>query len=441
MNTTELSTLCGPIKGISHDTYTEYRGIKYAEAKRWEYPSVIEKWDGVYDATSFGACCFQRRGFEDDAVCSPFYHKEFRADKEFTYSEDCLFLNIYAPKNKTGCPVLVYIHGGSFTGGSADEGHVDGRAYAERGIIFVSINYRLGPFGFCSHPDLKNDEGVCGNYGLFDQFAALQWVKNNIEAFGGDKNKITLLGQSAGAMSVDIQVSNPMAEGFFSGAVLMSGAALQRGILKPVTPEKSKKFWDKVIELSGSENIEELRTADAKTLFYAWLDAQKAIKTSMLFTLPVYDGKLLCKGKFSMNTIPDIPYIIGVTKNDMMPAVLEFTAKKWAAKARTNVNMCYIYNFMRSLPGDDLGAWHSADLPYAFATLQNNWRPFEEIDYAISEQMVESISAFVRTGDPNCDAIPLWSTEKPLHFCENTKSEDWHTKELIHNTFSNNGPI
>lgn len=441
MITNEIMTPCGAIKGIDKGEYTEFRGIKYAEAKRWEYPVITEKWEGVYDATAFGACCYQKRGFEDDKDCNPFYHKEFREGMTFTYSEDCQFLNIYAPKGKEKCPVLVYIHGGSFTGGSADEGHIDGKAYAERGIIFVALNYRLGPYGFCSHPGLKDDEGTCGNYGLFDQFAAIEWVKNNIEAFGGDKEMITLLGQSAGAMSVDIQISNPMAENWYKGAVLMSGAALQRGIAKPQTPEGSENFWNKVIELAGCKDINELKEVDVKTLYYAWLDAQKAIKTGMLYTLPVYDGKLLQKGKFSMKTIPDMPYMVGVTKNDMLPIVLELLAKKWAKKTQTNIHNCYTYNFMRSLPGDELGAWHSADLPYAFATLQNNWRPFEEIDYKISDQMVESICAFVRTGDPNCDLIPAWNTQKPLHFCEETRLEDWHTKELFQNTISNNGPM
>lgn len=437
----EINTPCGQISGIDCGSYAEFRGIEYAKAKRWEYPVLTEKWEGTLDATKFGACSYQKRGFENDADCNPFYHKEFRAGMTFTYSEDCLFLNIYAPKNKEKCPVLIYIHGGSFTGGSADEGHIDGKAYAEREIIFVGLNYRLGPYGFCSHPDLKNDDGVCGNYGLYDQFAAIEWIKKNIEAFGGDCENITLLGQSAGAMSVDIQLSNPMAEGYYKGAVLMSGAALQRGIAKPQTPEKSRKFWDKVIELAGCKDINELREADVKTLYYAWLDAQKAIKTGMLLTLPVYDGKLLVKGNFSIKTIPDLPYIVGVTKNDMVPAVLELLAKKWSNKCRTNSNMCYVYNFMRSLPGDDLGAWHSADLPYAFATLEKNWRPFEEVDYKISNQMVESISAFVRTQDPNCDAIPAWNTQTPLHFCEDTRSEEWHTKELFHNTISNKGPM
>lgn len=441
MVTAELETLCGKIKGKEHEKYVEYRGIRYAEAKRWEYPTPVTKWEGVYDATEFGACSYQRRAFEEDARCNSFYHNEFRRGKTFSYSEDCLFLNIYAPKEKKNCPVIVYIHGGSFTGGSADEGHIDGKAYAERGVIFAAINYRLGPYGFCSHPELKNDEGVCGNYGLFDQFAALEWLKNNIEAFGGDKDNIILLGQSAGAMSVDIQISNPMADNAYSGAILMSGAALQRGLVKPSTPEKSRKFWDKVIELAGCENIEELRHADEKTLFYAWLDAQKAMKTGILFTLPVYDGKLLVKGKFGMDNIPDMPYILGVTKNDMVPAVLGRLAQRWSNAAKTNVNRCYTYNFMRSLPGDELGAWHSADLLYAFGTLNNNWRPFDMIDRKISEQMIESFCAFAFSHDPNCAAIPYWHTCEPLHFCEYTRSKEWPMREFLHNTLNNKGPM
>ncbi len=444
MKLCEKETLCGKIQGIEKDGYTEFRSIKYATANRWEYPTQITSWDGVYDATSYGACCFQRRAFEDDAKCNAFYHKEFRKGLKFTYSEDCLFLNIWAPEDKTDCPVLVYIHGGSFTGGSADEGHVSGEAYAKNGIIFVAMNYRLGPYGFCSHPDLKDKDGICGNYGLYDQYTALKWIKENIESFGGDKNNITLLGQSAGAMSVDIQLSNPLCKGWFSGAIMMSGTALQRGAAKPSTPEKSRKFWDLIIQKANCKNIEELRGVDEKTLYYAWLDAQKEMKTGMLYTLPVYDGKLLSKGSFSMKTIPNIPYIIGVTSNDMVPAGLELLARKWAKATKKNGNdKCFVYNFVHNLPGDDLGAWHSSDLLYAFATLQNNWRPFEDLDFDLSNQLSASFGAFVKTQNPNCPQIPVWESKpgKVMRFCDDTRMTEWPTKMLIHNTLNNKGPM
>ena len=174
MNTVKLKTECGDIVGLDNGSYVEFRGIKYADAGRWEYPVVTDRWDGVYDATAFGDCCYQHRGFEDDAKVNPFYHREFRRGMSFTYSEDCQYLNISAPKNAKKCPVLLYIHGGSFTGGSSNEGHISGKAYAENDIVFVSVNYRLGPYGFCSHPDVADENGVCGNFGLFDQAAALK---------------------------------------------------------------------------------------------------------------------------------------------------------------------------------------------------------------------------------------------------------------------------
>lgn len=443
MNNIEISTKCGKIVGIKADGYTEFRSIKYADAKRWEYPKQITEWNGVYDATYFKDASFQRRSFEEDSVCNAFYHKEFRRGLSFTYSEDCQYLNIWAPENAENCPVLVYIHGGSFTGGSTDEGHLNGSEFAKNGIILVSMNYRLGPYGFCSHPDLKNDERLCGNYGLYDQYIAIKWIKENISAFGGNSDKITLAGQSAGAMSVDIQISNPMCKGWFSGAYMMSGAAMQRGLLKPLKPEKTRDFWETVIKNAGVNTIEELKKADEKTLYYAWYDACNGSSFTMPYTFPVYDGKLLCENSFKMNSLPDIPYVLGVTITDMIPIVLKGIIKKWVKSASKNKNKCYAYLFARKLPGDDKGAWHACDLLYAFKTLDFNWRPFEESDYKIADEMHKSLCAFAKNGDPNCDAIPKWESgsKKIMVFDENTGMSDWKTAELIKNTFANGGSI
>lgn len=439
MNKIELNIPCGSIVGIDKNDYNEFRGIKYANAKRWEYPEVITNFVGTYHATEFGECSFQRRAFEDDEVCNAFYHKEFRKGMSFKYSEDCQFLNIYAPKDAKDCPVLIYIHGGSFTGGSNNEGHISGAEYAKNGIIFVAINYRLNAFGFCSHPDLEKD-GRCGNFGLYDQVAAIQWVKDNICGFGGNPDNIVLLGQSAGAMSVDILISSPLCKGWFKGAIMMSGAGLQRIAGKPFTPEKTRKFWDNACKHAGVNNVNQLKALDEKSLFYAWSDACKDEKISLFVTSPVYDGKLLTKETFNTSTIPNIPIILGETITDMVPIALELLTKKYARLVKKNDN-CYVYNFNRNLPGDNAGAWHSADLLYAFKTMENNWRPFEEIDYKISDEIFSAFCAFVKTGNPNCDAIPHWSTDykKPLRFCENTRVAPWETKQLFKNTFANNG--
>ena len=243
MNNIEIKTSCGNIKGIDNNDYVEFRGIKYANADRWEYPTQITSWYGTYDATEFGECSYQRRGFEDDATCNAFYHKEFRKGMTFKYSEDCQFLNIYAPKNAKDCPVLIYIHGGSFTGGSSNEGHLSGVEYAKNGIVCVTINYRLNAFGFVAHPDLRDENGIKANFGLYDQLTAIKWVKDNIDSFGGKANNIVLMGQSAGAMSIDILISSPLCKGWFKGAIMMSGAGLMRTISKPLTPKKITRLW------------------------------------------------------------------------------------------------------------------------------------------------------------------------------------------------------
>lgn len=442
MNTIKLSTPCGDILGIDTADCYEFRGIRYAVAGRWEYPAFVTDFGTLYDATEFGACSYQRRGFEKDEDCNPFYHKEFRQGMTFNYSEDCLFLNIYAPKNAHNAPVLFYIHGGSFTGGSANEGHINGTEYAKRGIVFVSVNYRLNAFGFCSHPDLTDKKGRCGNFGLYDQVAALNWVKNNILAFGGDGNRITVMGQSAGAMSIDILISSPICKGLIKGAIMMSGGALQREVARPLTPEKTRKFWDEIIKNAGLSSIFELKKVSEKKLFYAWLDACRSHKVgSMLYTLPVYDGVLLKKSTFGKKNMPHMPYILGVTQTDMVPVLLEGITKKFAKNIIKSGSPCYIYNFNHDLPGDNSGAWHSCDLLYAFGTLKNNWRPFEKLDFDLSYQMIESFASFVKTGSPKCEAVPFWNSsyDMPVRFCENTRSEKWDTKKLLKNTFSKNG--
>ncbi len=421
----------GKIRAVENENTIEYRGIRYALADRWEYPTPVNSWSGVYDATDFGACSYQQRGFEPDEKCNPFYHNEFRRNQEFTYSEDCLFLNITAPKNAEKCPVLLFIHGGSFTGGSSNESHISGVRFAENGVVFVAINYRLGPFGFCSHPDLTDNKGRCGNFGLYDQQTAIKWVYEHIADFGGDPEKITLMGQSAGAMSVDIHLSSPATKGIVKGAVICSGGALQRKLLTPLIPEKTRKYWEGVMANAGVHSMQELKGVDAKTLYYAWYRAYKSGILAMPNTFPVFDGELLTKETFSMKALPNIPYMIGMTITDMLPPVLTALIKAWA-KHTSNT---YTYMFSRLLPGDNKGAWHACDLLYWFNTLENNWRPFEAVDYKIADEMAQSLIAFAKTGNPNCSALPKWEKGggTPMTFCENTKPQKWDMKTIIKN--------
>ena len=171
-----VNTPCGPVKGSSCAVpgVAAFKGIRYAMAGRWEYPKIVTGWNGIYDATAYGACSYQPRAFYDEEQNKKkyFYYNEFRKGETYSYSEDCLFLNVFTPENlkeDAKLPVLVYIHGGGFTGGCGHEKHFDGPVWPAKGIIGVTINYRLGPMGFVCLPELKQEAGFTGNYGLYDQ--------------------------------------------------------------------------------------------------------------------------------------------------------------------------------------------------------------------------------------------------------------------------------
>ena len=211
-----ISTPCGQLQGGPGRVpgTAAYKGIRYATAGRWEYPKQVTSWEGIYDATRYGHCSYQPRAFynEEEVPEKQFYYVEFRKGETYTYSEDCLFLNVFTPADAQpgdNLPVLVYIHGGGFTGGCGHEKHFDGPEWPTRGVIGVTLNYRLGPMGFVTLPELKEEAGYTGNYGLFDQMTAICWVKSNISAFGGNPENITIMGQSAGAMSVQQHSLSP----------------------------------------------------------------------------------------------------------------------------------------------------------------------------------------------------------------------------------------
>lgn len=388
-----ISTPCGEIKGTSSDGVVDFRGIRYATCKRWTYPEIVTQWEGVYDATAYGNCSYQPRAFynEEENPGKIFYYNEFRKGETYTYDEDCLFLNIRTPENVTTdskLPVLVYIHGGGFTGGCGHEKHFDGPVWAKKGVISVTVNYRLGPMGFICLPELKAEAGHTGNYGLFDQITAIRWVKDNISAFGGDGDKITIMGQSAGAMSVQHLCQSNLTDGLFRSAVMSSGVGM--GSFMTSTPEKKYDFWKEVMKNTGAKTLEEFREVPPEILFREW----KKVKGSAMSAVPVKDGILIKDGAKPKN----IPYMVGSTSHDMAPAVLYFLTKSWAKK-----NGAYMWMFGRMLPGDDKGAWHSSDLWYWFGTLKNCWRPMEKTDYLISEDMTDYLCNFVKNGNPGGD--------------------------------------
>ena len=401
-----IATPLGKIRGsgCGIDGVVAYKGIRYARAGRWEYPKPCEGYEDIYDATEYGSCSYQPRAFynEEENIKKIFYYNEFRKGKEYSYNEDCLFLNVWAPENAVESdrlPVIVYIHGGGYTGGCGHEKHFDGPLWPTKGVIAVTINYRLGPMGFLCLPELHDEAGRCGNYGLYDQLAAIQWVKNNISAFGGDPDRITVMGQSAGAMSVQQLCQSPITRGLFSGAVMSSGCGMSNMLL--TTPEKVYHFWKEVMKRAGCKTLADFRALPPKELFAHWQVAKGEVKGGMMSTTPVKDGYLIT----GRSEPADIPYLIGSNSHDMAPPILHSLARKWGKHRGDGT---FVYLFDRMLPGDKCGAWHSADLWYWFGTLNKCWRPMEEWDYSVSDQMTTYLCNFAKNGNPNEQNVPTW---------------------------------
>ena len=217
----DVGTHSGQLSGVRiDDEITAYKGIPYAAAPvgalRWKAPVPVAPWKGVREATQFGPACVQPKSTSVNVY----------TDDPPRMSEDCLYLNIWQPtKMKSGAPVMVWIHGGAFRSGHTASQVYDGSELARRGVVIVSTSYRLGILGFLAHPELsaESPQHVSGNYGLLDQMAALQWVKENIAAFGGDPANVTIFGESAGALSVMDLVASPQAKGLFTKAIAESG--------------------------------------------------------------------------------------------------------------------------------------------------------------------------------------------------------------------------
>lgn len=413
-----IDTPCGRICGTACQWpgVVAYKGIRYATAGRWEYPARVTHWDGTWDATSYGPCCYQPRAFYDESQTAEksFYYNEFRRGERYAYSEDCLFLNIWTPENATPqsrLPVLVYIHGGGYTGGCGHEKHFDGPVWPLYGVVAVTLNYRLGPLGFACLPELAQEAGHTGNYGLYDQQAALQWVQENIAAFGGDPAKVTIMGQSAGAMSVQLHCLSPLTDGLFRAAVMSSGGGVSDALIKSVPAEERYDYWQNVAAEAGCAHTAELRALEPAALFAAWSKVNKASGGGLVAS-PCIDGAFLPAPPAELagaGRQKNIPYLIGTTSEDIFPPIVHKMATDWCLlQAEQGKQPSYAWLFDRQLPGDDRGAWHSSDLWYWFGTLDHCWRPMKQKDRELSRQMVSYLVNFVKNGDPNGDGLPEW---------------------------------
>src|SRR3954463_1251886 len=251
----------GMLEGVNVSGIRTFKGVPYAAPPvgnlRWREPQPVQNWTGVRKADHFGPRAMQLPLFGD---------MNFRSDG---MSEDCLYLNVWTP-SKSGnehLPVMVYFYGGGFSAGDGSEPRYDGESMARRGIVAVTVNYRLGVFGFFAHPELTKESPhhASGNQGLLDQSAALQWVQKNIAAFGGDPKKITIAGESAGSYSVSAQMASPLSKTLIAGAIGESGALINP-TLGPVPLEEAEQTGVKFATAAGATSLAALRAIPAEQL-------------------------------------------------------------------------------------------------------------------------------------------------------------------------------
>ena len=345
----------GLVQGVQEEDVVIYKGIPFAAPPVGELHGKelqpVQPWEGVLKADTFRAAAMQSAKDPND----PIWYREFYEDAEPEYSEDCMYLNVWAPaagigKAEAKAPVAVWIHGGGFQQGFCFEKEMDGVEWAKRGVILVTIPYRLGKIGF-------EENGLLG---FKDQITALRWVRDNISAFGGDPSNVTIFGQSAGAISCKYLHTFPEAKDLFVRSIMQSGGGINDMTFHP--------------------------------------------------SLPAGTGGEIIPGKVEEGCYDSKPIMMGWVAQDPEflgePTVAEFAN---ILVARSAGRPIYVYAFNRNLPGEaegemDFGAFHSYELWYTFGTLSRCWRPFTEADYALSARMIDAWTSFAKTGNPGWEA-------------------------------------
>jgi para-nitrobenzyl esterase len=445
-----VKTENGQVSGIKSGDIAIYKGIPFAAPPvgdlRWKAPQPVKNWTGVLKCDKFSASPMQRK-----PVPFMMWTEEFITPPA-NLSEDCLYLNIWTPAKtaKEKLPVFVWIYGGGFSSGSAACAIYDGEEMSKKGIVFVSFNYRVGVIGFMAHPELSAETGnkVSGNYGLLDQVAALIWVKKNIETFGGDPQKVTIAGQSAGSMSVCALVASPLAKGLFRGAIAESGGILSGFMNTKLTD--AEKSGTALMEKMKASNIAELRKKSADDLFAAGgnfgpvsdgyvipADVSSAFKNGQFNDVSIIagwvtgDGSLMGSQKMTTekykeqaaqkygSKADDYLKIFPGTTDDQVAAslteagLMQFAAFPSHLMAIYSSKPAYIYQFTH-VPVDkpdfpNYGAFHTSEVPFALHTLHLWKRPWREVDYAVENTMNNYWVNFVKEGNPNGKGLPEWT--------------------------------
>jgi para-nitrobenzyl esterase len=462
-----VETEAGLVSGIAgrDPSVTVFRGIPYAaspaDGRRWRPPAPAPGWEGVRAADTFGPSCIQNIVPERKP-----WTKEFMTGGGV--SEDCLFLNVWAatPSREENHPVYVYLHGGGFSEGSGAVPVYDGEGLARKGLVVVTVNYRLGVLGFLAHPELtaESPHHASGNYGLLDMVAALEWVRRNIAGFGGDPGRVTIAGQSAGGMAVHVLTASPLARGLFQRAVVESGGSsvarsgISLRILRPLDAAEADGV--RFAEEKGAESLADLRAMGWKELTAPVPGAGPG--GAFRFS-PIVDGHLLpapLHEIFAAGEQNDVPTLTGVNEDELVgflgrggPITVEgfreqanqygdraqeflelypagtdeeaATARAESSRDRALTSMylwarergetartpSFLYLWDHVLPGPDadrFGAFHTSEVPYVMNTLYMSDRPFVDVDHEIAETMSSYWARFAETGDPNGPGLPEW---------------------------------
>jgi para-nitrobenzyl esterase len=468
-----VKTNAGLVSGTEKNGIQIFKGIPFAAPPvgdlRWKAPQPVTPWKDVKVCNAFGASPMQ-------AAPVPFmcWSEEYLIPAT-PIAEDCLYLNVWAPKKGAEKKaVLVYIYGGGFRSGGTGCDIYDGMAMAKKDVVFVSINYRVGVFGFLAHPDLssESDKKTSGNYALLDMVAALQWVHDNIAHFGGDPNKVTIAGQSAGAFAVNFLAASPLTKGLIHGAIAESGGSILPSSIRPkMHLKEAEAVGIEFAKSLGANGIKDLRNKSA----------QEILAANPGMVGPFEDGYVVPSSMYNTylnNQQNDIPTLLGWNLDDKIMGMplsakeyVESIHKQYGAKANKLLaqypaatdaeaaasqgdlsrdqtfgvqgytwaslqseqgkSPVYVYSFNRKLPpsspANDFGAFHTGEVPYAYNNLHTvKNRPFTKADFELADQMSSYWANFTKTGNPNGTGLLKWpayekKTKQVIQF--DTKTE------------------
>ncbi|HEX7874061.1 MAG TPA: carboxylesterase family protein [Sphingobium sp.] len=417
-----VSTETGAVRGSVEQGVESWKGIPFAAPPvgplRWRAPQPVTKWAGVRDATAYGPDCMQKP-FGGDA-----------APLGTTPTEDCLLLNIWRPAKspaKASLPVIVWIYGGGFVNGGSSPPTYSGASLARQGVLLVSFNYRVGRFGTFAHPQLSREktlDGALGNYGYMDQLAALKWVRRNIARFGGNPNNVTIMGESAGGMSIHALMTAPMAKGLFQRAIIMSGG--DGTAHDPATLADAEKTGADFIQSKGIASddpnaLDRMRSLPAAQVVDGLNLMALFAKGPRTFSSPFPDGTIAVDtgAAYAGGRFAHVPVMIGATSDDIggRDGYMVAGARRSAgilAKAHVPV-FAYRFSYVaESIGKPGAGAGHATDIPFFFDTAAIKYgKATTPRDTAMAQTISRYVVNFARSGNPNGAGLPNWDRYDP----------------------------